>query len=151
MQSHVKLSIVSPYSGVKVLCHFPFWYKIQCCFASLINKAIVPCERPSPTQQANNFGSKILLGLRNPLTAFPAYHQSKAEAYHAQVGQVDKKAWEDFRDQWVGTGGKSTLFDEWKKFIMTWRWVLVHVSFTRRLPFGFLTICLLLWQRYGTI
>ncbi|KAL7530513.1 hypothetical protein ACHAWF_003408 [Thalassiosira exigua] len=87
---------------------------------------IVPCKRPSPSAQKDNFGSKVLLALRNPLTAFPAYHQSKAEAYHNQKGQVMKEDWIKFRDDYVGDGNESPLFDEWKNFIMEWRQYWSH-------------------------
>jgi hypothetical protein len=61
-------------------------------------KAIVPCLSPNPSSQSANFGYVVLVAIRNPLTAFPAYHQSKAEKYHNQVGQVDKKDWIEFRE-----------------------------------------------------
>ena len=84
--------------------------------------AIVPANRPSPAQQSKVFGKAILMALRNPITAFPAHHQSKAEAYHGQKGQVGKDAWIKFRDQYVGNGGEvSHLFAEFKKFIAEWR------------------------------
>jgi hypothetical protein len=77
-------------------------------------EAIVPID---PSAQAANFGSVVLLALRNPLTAFPAYHQSKAELYHGQKGQVKKEEWIEFRNQYL----EEKLFAEWKNFIMTWR------------------------------
>lgn len=83
--------------------------------------AIVPAVRPHPSSQADNFGKVVLLALRNPLTAFPAFHQSKAELYHGQKGQVDESEWIKFRDQYVGNDNDSHLFNEWKNFIMEWR------------------------------
>jgi hypothetical protein len=80
-------------------------------------EAIVPCLQPHPSDQAANFGNAVLLALRNPLTAFPAYHQSKAELYHGQKGQLEKEKWVEFRDQYV----EEKLFAEWKDFIMEWR------------------------------
>jgi hypothetical protein len=80
-------------------------------------EAIVPCLQPHPSAQAANFGNVVLMALRNPLTAFPAYHQSKAELYHGQKGQVEKEQWIEFRDQYV----EEKLFAEWKDFIMEWR------------------------------
>ena len=59
--------------------------------------------------------------LRNPLTVFPAYHQSKAEDFHGQKGQVEKSNWVGFRDEWAGKDGDSKMFNEWKNFIMEWR------------------------------
>ena len=82
---------------------------------------IVPCKRPSPSAQAENFGKVVLVGLRNPLTAFPSYHQEKAEKYHNVKGQVAKQEWIDFRDQYVGNATHSPLFQEWKAFISEWR------------------------------
>ena len=86
-----------------------------------MGKAIVPCNRPHPSAQSENFGKVVLLALRNPLTAFPAYHQSKAEAYHGQVGQVEKEKWAEFRDQYVEKDGTTPLFDEWKNYVIEWR------------------------------
>ena len=83
--------------------------------------ALVPASRPHPSSQAANFGNVVLLALRNPLTAFPAYHQSKAELYHGQKGQVEEGEWTKFRDQYVGIDDNSHLFNEWKNFIMEWR------------------------------
>ncbi|KAL3817564.1 hypothetical protein ACHAXA_010583 [Cyclostephanos tholiformis] len=77
---------------------------------------IVPCLSPHPSSQSPNFGNVVLVALRNPLTAFPAYHQSKAEKYHGQVGQVERKEWIEFRD-----GFAEQLFAEWRGFIMEWR------------------------------
>lgn len=77
---------------------------------------IVPCNRPSPAAQADNFGKKVLVSMRNPLTAFFSYHQMKAENYHGQKGQVSHEKWVEFRDEWVGK-----MLDEWKNFIMEWR------------------------------
>ncbi|KAL7520336.1 hypothetical protein ACHAWX_005060 [Stephanocyclus meneghinianus] len=82
---------------------------------------IVPCERPHPSIQSGNFGRVVLVALRNPLTAFPAYQQEKAEKYHNVKGQVDVKDWVSFRDQYVGNTSHSPLFEEWKNFIMEWR------------------------------
>ena len=85
-------------------------------------KAIVPANRPSPVQQKDVFGNVVLLALRNPMTAFPSHHQSKAEAYHGQQGQVDKEKWIEFRDKYVGNGNENShLFQEFKTFVTTWR------------------------------
>ncbi|KAL9180986.1 hypothetical protein ACHAXT_009791 [Thalassiosira profunda] len=78
---------------------------------------IVPCERPHPSAQRDNFGRAVLLATRNPLTAFPAFHQEKAEKYHGQVGQVSIEDWVKFRDEYL----QKTLFTEWKQFINEWR------------------------------
>jgi len=86
-----------------------------------IQPAIVPALRPHPSSQAANFGNAVLLALRNPLTAFPAYHQSKAELYHGQIGQVEEGEWIKFRDEYVGNDTNSHLFNEWKSFITEWR------------------------------
>lgn len=80
-----------------------------------------PIILTNPSHQAANFGNIIILALRNPLTAFPEYHQFKAEEYHGQKGQVDHNAWIEFRDTWVGAGSDSKLFIEWKQFVMEWR------------------------------
>ena len=82
---------------------------------------IVPCNRPSPSAQAANFGNVVLVALRNPLTAFPSYHQEKAEKYHGAKEQVKFEEWISFRDQYVGNSTHSPLFQEWKEFILEWR------------------------------
>ena len=82
---------------------------------------IVPCERPHPSVQSPNFGKVVLVALRNPISAFPAYHQEKAERYHGAKGQVEKSEWIKFRDQFVGNTTHSPLFEEWKNFILEWR------------------------------
>ena len=74
-----------------------------------------PCHT-RPAAQADNFGKKVLVSMRNPLTAFFSYHQMKAENYHGQKGQVSHEKWVEFRDEWVGK-----MLDEWKNFIMEWR------------------------------
>lgn len=85
-------------------------------------EAIIPANRPNPAQQSQVFGKAILIALRNPITAFPSHHQSKAEAYHGQTGQVDEDSWAKFRDQYVGNGGEAShLFAEFKNFIAEWR------------------------------
>lgn len=91
------------------------------CISCEIVHPIVPCERPHPSAQSNNFGEVVLVALRNPITAFPAYQQEKAEKYHNAKGQVERSEWIAFRDQWVGNATHSPLFDEWKHFIMEWR------------------------------
>lgn len=78
---------------------------------------IIPCERPHPSAQKDNFGRAVLLATRNPLTAFPAFHQEKAVKYHGQQGQVSKENWVKFRDEYL----QKTLFKEWKQFINEWR------------------------------
>ncbi|KAL7495531.1 hypothetical protein ACHAWT_007227 [Skeletonema menzelii] len=82
---------------------------------------IIPCKKPSPSAQAANFGNVVLVALRNPLTAFPSYHQEKAEKYHNVKGQVKIEEWISFRDQYVGNSTHSPLFQEWKEFILEWR------------------------------
>lgn len=82
---------------------------------------IVPCEKPHPSIQSDNFGKVVLVALRNPTTAFPAYHQEKAEKYHNAKGQVKLEEWISFRDQYVGNATHSFLFEEWRRFILEWR------------------------------
>eukprot|EP00956_Cyclotella_meneghiniana_P034948 scaffold109781_cov92-Cyclotella_meneghiniana.AAC.5 len=82
---------------------------------------IVPCDRPSPSAQSANFGKVVIIAIRNPITAFPAYHQEKAEKYHGAKGQVDNSDWISFRDQYVGNATHSPLLEEWKRFILEWR------------------------------
>ena len=82
---------------------------------------IVPCERPHPSVQSPNFGKVVLVALRNPITAFPAYHQEKAEKYHGAKSQVERSEWVKFRDEFVGNTTHSPLFEEWKHFILEWR------------------------------
>ncbi|KAL7538610.1 hypothetical protein ACHAXR_008682 [Thalassiosira sp. AJA248-18] len=102
-------------------CHYSNSnYKIDAVTCEIVHP-IVPCKRPSPSSQSNSFGSKVLLSLRNPLTAFFSHYQMKQEAYHGQQGQVEKENWIKLRDQYVGNGTYSILFNEWEDFIWTWR------------------------------
>jgi len=101
-------------------CHSPFKYKIEAVTCEIVHP-IVPCQHPHPSQQAENFSRMILVGMRNPLTAFSAIQQSKAEAYHGQQGQVEKEKWIEFRDEFVGSTNASHMMKEWKNFIMEWR------------------------------
>lgn len=82
---------------------------------------IVPCQRPHPSDQSDNFGEAVLLALRNPASAFPAFHQEKAVKYHGVKGQVEREQWISFRDEYLGNATSSHLFEEWKNFIMEWR------------------------------
>mmetsp|Transcript_2204 Transcript_2204/g.4818 ORF Transcript_2204/g.4818 Transcript_2204/m.4818 type:complete len:448 (-) Transcript_2204:30-1373(-) len=86
-----------------------------------IHHPIVPCENPHPSKQAENFAKPIVVAMRNPLTVFPAFFQMKAEKYHGAKGQITEVEWNKFRDEYVGDGSKSQMFDEWKKFILEWR------------------------------
>jgi len=79
---------------------------------------IVPSD---PTKIPQSYGASVLLAIRNPLTAFPAFHQDKAEKYHGAQGQVEKEEWIKFRDEFVGTTSDSVLFTQWKDFINEWR------------------------------
>ncbi|KAL7465233.1 hypothetical protein ACHAXS_005563 [Conticribra weissflogii] len=86
-----------------------------------IHHPIVPCQNPHPSKQAENFAKPIIVAVRNPLTVFPAFFQMKAEKYHGAKGQISETEWNNFRDEYVGDGGNSPLFDEWKNFVMEWR------------------------------
>ena len=71
---------------------------------------------PSPEGQAHKFQSRLIMPIRNPATVVPAHHQSKAEKYHQQQGQVSIDTWRDFRDSYLET----TLFRGWRGLIDTW-------------------------------
>ena len=78
---------------------------------------IIPADRPHPSAQAAGFGKAVLVAIRNPLTAFPAFHQEKAVKYHGVQGQVPEDEWTEFRDEWVN----KTLWKEWRGFVEEWR------------------------------
>jgi hypothetical protein len=71
---------------------------------------------PPPEQQASKFQNQIILPIRNPITLFPAHHQSKAEQYHGATTQVNISEWRAVRDQYY----QSSLV-EWKILIQTWK------------------------------
>ena len=81
----------------------------------------MPCLRPTPTQQKDLFSDKLFVSIRNPLSGFFSVYQSKAEAYHGAKGQVAKKDWINFRDQYVGNETQSHMFNQWEELIMVWR------------------------------
>lgn len=78
---------------------------------------IIPADRPHPSSQAAGFGKAVLVAIRNPLTAFPAFHQEKAVKYHGVQGQVSEDEWTAFRDEWMN----KTLWKEWRGFVEEWR------------------------------
>jgi hypothetical protein len=71
---------------------------------------------PSPEQQTAKFQSRIILPIRNPITLFPAHHQSKAEQYHGATTQVNISEWRAVRDEYY-----QKSLQEWKHLIQTWK------------------------------
>lgn len=78
---------------------------------------IIPADRPHPSAQAAGFGKAVLVAIRNPLTAYPAFHQEKSVNYHGVQGQVSESEWNEFRDEWFD----KTLWKEWRGFVEEWR------------------------------
>jgi hypothetical protein len=89
------------------------------------NSVTITCEQihpivgigPPPEKQTGSYQSKILLGMRNPLTGIPAHHHSKAILYHSATSQVDIDEWRQFRDQYFIPGVK----DQWRRLLTTWK------------------------------
>jgi len=71
---------------------------------------------PPPDEQASKFQSQLIVMIRNPATAIPAHHQTKAVLYHEQEGQVALDGWREFRDTFLEQG----LFQNWKSVVDAW-------------------------------
>lgn len=102
--------------------------KLKKCHSTEPNDPGVTCEivhpliTTNPWAQSKKFGKEVLIALRNPLSAFPAYHQDKAFKYHGAKGQVSREEWRKFRDEYVADSSDATkLFAEWKKYVLEWR------------------------------
>jgi hypothetical protein len=61
------------------------------------------------------FNSRILLGIRNPFTAFPASVHEKLRLHHGATGQVTENEWRDWRNSWL-----NITIDEWTTKIRNW-------------------------------
>lgn len=75
-----------------------------------------PFIQTKPERMTEQFAPFIVMGMRNPLTAIPAHHNSKAIKYHGQVGQVSVDEWREFRDLYALSTIKS-----WTHQIETWQ------------------------------
>lgn len=66
--------------------------------------------------QYDNFYSKYIMFVRNPMIAIPSSHNSKLNRFHSVVGQTPEDDWQTVRDGWV-----KPMFVQWKNSIMAWR------------------------------
>jgi len=66
--------------------------------------------------QYDNFYSKYIFFVRNPMMAIPSSHNSKLNRFHSVVGQTPENDWQSVRDGWV-----KPMFVQWKNSIMAWR------------------------------
>ena len=71
---------------------------------------------PEDSSRTKEFNPLIIIPIRNPMTAQPAFQQVKAELYHHQKGQVEEESWRRTRDQWY-----NGTFFEWVTMIETWK------------------------------
>lgn len=77
---------------------------------------IHPIVETTPEKFASDFQEKVIIGMRNPMTAIPTHFNGKAIKYHNQKGQVSQDDWRNFRDQYM-----KGMLEEWKKQIRTWK------------------------------
>lgn len=79
---------------------------------------IVDMGNKHPDTRADMFFTKYVLGLRNPATNLPAFHNGKAIKYHGLCDgcQVPEKEWRKHRDEWL-----ADMLKEWTNFIATWK------------------------------
>lgn len=69
-----------------------------------------------PERQTRSYDSRVLLGIRNPFTEFPASGNEKAIKYHGAKGQVAENYWRGLRDGWL----KASV-PGWINTIRTWK------------------------------
>jgi hypothetical protein len=69
-----------------------------------------------PERQTGSYDSRVLLGIRNPFTEFPASNNEKAIQYHGAKGQVTENQWRGTRDGWFNAS-----IDGWMNAIRTWK------------------------------
>jgi hypothetical protein len=69
-----------------------------------------------PERQTGSYDSRVLLGIRNQLTNFPASNNEKAIKYHGVKGQVAENGWRGTRDKWFNQSVTG-----WMNTIRTWR------------------------------
>lgn len=85
---------------------------------------IVPISPlPEAPDRLKEFHASIIVPIRNPMTAHPAYHQNKAELYHHAEGQVSEESWRQTRDAWY-----NGTFHQWEDLIDTWKVMPYGVS-----------------------
>lgn len=64
----------------------------------------------------NDFYSKYILFIRNPMTAIPSSHNWKLNKFHGLEGQTPEDDWGETRDGWV-----ERMWKQWKKSILEWK------------------------------
>jgi hypothetical protein len=68
-----------------------------------------------PERQTGSYDSRVLLGIRNPFTDFPASINERAIKYGGAQGQVTENHWRSTRDSWFNVS-----VDRWMNAIRTW-------------------------------
>ena len=68
-----------------------------------------------PDSLSNDFYSKYIMVLRNPMGNFPSSYNAKSAKYSGIIGQVPEEDWRKVRDEWF-----ETMWQEWKETITTW-------------------------------
>ena len=79
---------------------------------------IVDMGNKHPDTRADKFYTKYILGMQNPATNLPAYHNGKAIKYHGLCAgcQVPENEWRKHRDEWL-----AEMLEGWSSLIRTWK------------------------------
>ena len=100
--------------------HMSIKNKLKRCHAVNTPTAVCTNGHPmtgvGPQKQTSNFHRKVIMVLRNFYTAYPAFMQDKAFAYHDAKEQVAKEEWKSSRDEWA-----KSSFEAWKNFFVEWK------------------------------
>lgn len=75
-----------------------------------------PLVSIGPQKQTKQFHHTVILVMRNFYTAYPAFVQDKAFAYHNVEGQITNEEWKDSMRQWT-----KSSFEAWKNIITEWK------------------------------
>ena len=100
--------------------HMSIKNKLKRCHAVNTPTAVCTNGHPmtaiGPQKQTSNFHRKVIMVVRNFYTAYPAFVQDKAFAYHGAKEQVPKEEWISSRDEWT-----KSSFETWKSFFVEWK------------------------------
>jgi hypothetical protein len=73
-----------------------------------------PAVPINPEKQKDKFDSRMLLLVRNYLTAFPNHWTEKGLMYHNKDGQEPEEKWREYRDTWFNS-------TKWAETIVKWK------------------------------